>query len=378
MKKIRIFAVLIAAVMLFTGIPEVWESPLAVSAEAYTLDAPKSFIASDSTANTITLSWSKVKGASKYRLYKYDKKTDEYEKFKDVSDTKYVVKNLSPDTTYKFKVAALLYKNGKYTAQKKSVKLNARTKKKANTASFNAPGNLKAESRETSVKLTWTAAYGAGAYRIYLYNSGTKRYETLESVIALSYTATGLTPGTKYKFKVASLSYKGGSYSVLATSDPITAKTTSVYSGTASGKSYDTDELFYPKAGATKSSFLKNYGITNYTKSTDATDKTNEKLYGMTTYVGDMRLNGYSAVIYFSFNNKDRLCSFEIYAYMSYSDYQSIVNLALDDFGKNYSRYTVSSTTGYEWKKTGATVTMHFNSSRKYLAYKVVYTDYMP
>lgn len=379
MKKTRILAALLAAVMMFSGIPALAESPLTVSAQAYTLSAPKSFIASKSTANSITLSWSAVKGVNKYRLYKYNKKSDEYEKYKDVSDTKYVVKNLSPNTTYKFKVAALLYRNGKYTPQKKSNKLVAKTKKKSSSVAFGAPGNLKAETTDTSVKLTWTSAYGASAYRIFIYDEDTRRYETVESVMRLTYTVTGLDPGTKYKFKVASLSYKSGSYSILATSEPITAKTTSIHrSTTTDHNNWYIDDFFFPRAGATKSNVLKNFGIRNYRKSSDANDQKNERLYGITTYVGDIYFNGHSSIIYVSFNDNNRLCSFEIYAYMSYSDYLSCVYSAIDSFGKSYSRYTISSSTGYEWNWSDATVTMHFNSSKKYLAYKVTYKDYMP
>lgn len=377
MKRTRILAALLAAVMLFTGIPAVAESPLIVSAEAYTLDAPKSFIASKCTANTITLSWSKVKGVKKYRIYKYNETSDEYEKLKDVSDTKYVVKNLKPNKTYRFKVAALLYKNGKYTPQKKSNKLYAKTKKKVNSVSFDAPGNVKAEiTSDTSIKLSWTSAYGASAYRIYMYDSDTKRYETVESVMALTYTVKGLDPGTKYKFKVASLSYKSGTYSVLATSDVVTAKTTSI-TRTASRDSY-IDDFFYPRAGSTKSNILRNFGISNYKKSTESQDKTNERLYGMTTYVGNIYFNGYKSTIYVSFNSSDRLCAFEIYSYMSYSDYQNNVYSAFDYFGKGYRRYTISSTTGYEWNWSDAKITIHYNSSRRHLAYKVTYKDYMP
>lgn len=82
------------------------------------LDAPANIDATK-TSNSVTLVWDDVKGASAYRVYKYNSKTNKYEKYKDVSSSKCKVTELSANTTYKFKVVALkkvdgAYKEGEY------------------------------------------------------------------------------------------------------------------------------------------------------------------------------------------------------------------------------------------------------------------------
>ncbi|MCM1329731.1 MAG: fibronectin type III domain-containing protein [Ruminococcus sp.] len=69
------------------------------------------------TQNKIVLTWNKVDGAKAYRVYKYDEKTGKYTKYKDVGGTQCTVTGLKASTKYKFKVCALVPKNGKYVAQ---------------------------------------------------------------------------------------------------------------------------------------------------------------------------------------------------------------------------------------------------------------------
>ncbi len=88
------------------------------SSSSVQLDAPANLDATR-TANTVTLVWDEVQGASGYRVYKYNSKTKKYEKYKDVTSTTCKVTGLSSKTKYKFKVVALKksgnsYKTGEY------------------------------------------------------------------------------------------------------------------------------------------------------------------------------------------------------------------------------------------------------------------------
>ncbi len=70
--------------------------------------------ASSVKKTSLTLSWSKVTGAEKYQIYKYDTEKKKYVRVSTVDGkTKYKVKNLKAGTSYKFKVRALKTLNGK-------------------------------------------------------------------------------------------------------------------------------------------------------------------------------------------------------------------------------------------------------------------------
>ncbi|MGN1442382.1 MAG: fibronectin type III domain-containing protein, partial [Acutalibacteraceae bacterium] len=54
----------------------------------------------------------------------------------------------------------------------------------------------------SAIKIAWKAVPGATGYRVYLYNTSTKKYTALKTTTATSYTATNLKSGTSYKFAV--------------------------------------------------------------------------------------------------------------------------------------------------------------------------------
>lgn len=88
-----------------------------------------------------------------------------------------------------------------------------------------APKNLKAAAGDGKVTLTWDKVTGADAYRVYLYNAKTKKYEAYKLVNGTKATVTGLENGKTYKFKVAAAvksgkSYKTGTASAAASAKP--------------------------------------------------------------------------------------------------------------------------------------------------------------
>lgn len=111
------------------------------------LAAPTGLIASAKTEKTITLKWNKVSGASAYRVYKYDSSTGKFVKYKNVSKTTCKVSGLSAGTSYKFMVAALVKKDGKYQEQTRSGEYTVSTNKKAASTTTDGknvkPGNWK-------------------------------------------------------------------------------------------------------------------------------------------------------------------------------------------------------------------------------------------
>lgn len=94
------------------------------------LTSPENFKASAKTKTTITLKWDKVAGADAYAVYMYNNKTGKYEKYKTVKGNSCVVDDLTKNTKYKFKVAALDKINGKYVTGEKSDPISVTTSKK--------------------------------------------------------------------------------------------------------------------------------------------------------------------------------------------------------------------------------------------------------
>lgn len=68
-----------------------------------------------------------------------------------------------------------------------------------------------AKQSTNSIKLTWKAVTGAYGYRVYLYNSTTKKWTTLiKATKETSYTFKSLTPGTTYRYAVRPYARDGG------------------------------------------------------------------------------------------------------------------------------------------------------------------------
>lgn len=77
----------------------------------------------------------------------------------------------------------------------------------------------------SAVKLTWKAVPGATGYRVYVYNTSTKKYTALKTTTATSYTAAKLMSGTRYKFAVRAYTIVNGKVYWSAAYKTITATT---------------------------------------------------------------------------------------------------------------------------------------------------------
>lgn len=160
----------------------------------------------------LTLNWKKVSGASGYRIYKYNTSSKSYEKVTTISKgstVSYKITGLTVATEYQFKVRA--YKKtdtgtlwGSSSSAYKDCTKPAQTK------------NLKAATKSSAVTLTWSKVARAGGYRIYRYNSKTKKYEKIATVKGnktFSYKNTKLKKGSTMKYKVrAYKTYNGTNY----------------------------------------------------------------------------------------------------------------------------------------------------------------------
>lgn len=80
------------------------------------------------TKNSVTIKWSKSTGATEYRVYSYNTKTEEYKLLKKTSKSEATVKNLKSGKTYRFVVKARIYNGKDYYASADSNILKVKTK----------------------------------------------------------------------------------------------------------------------------------------------------------------------------------------------------------------------------------------------------------
>ncbi len=147
------------------------------------------------TTSSIKLTWSKVTGATGYRVFRYDGK-----KWVKVADTKKAscnVNNLKAGTAYKYAVKA-------YTTVNKTTYWST-TQTSITTATTPATPTLKATAGAKKATLSWNKQTGASGYVIYMAASKNGKYKKIATVKGnkVSYTKTGLTKGKTYYFKVA-------------------------------------------------------------------------------------------------------------------------------------------------------------------------------
>lgn len=149
-----------------------------------------------STADTVTITWKKIKNADGYKLYKKDKDG----KFKGVvstSKTTYTVKNLSSDTEYEFLLRA--YKRREDKSKdfgKKSEVFSRRTK-------LSTPRNLAyKKATTTTITITWDKVKNAEYYKVYYGISGKDGYTLAGQPKKNSFKIEGLNGKNRYKIKV--------------------------------------------------------------------------------------------------------------------------------------------------------------------------------
>ena len=361
-KKHRLLAAVMSGIMIFSGVSAVGETLTVVASASDKLAAPSNFDVESKTETSVKLTWSKVSGASAYRVFLYDDDNNEYKTYKSVKSTECNVTGLDPGTTYRFKVAALVKSGNSYKVQTLSSKLAVKTDKED---LLEAPKNVKATKSEASVKLSWDEVELADAYRIYMLNNSTGKYEIYKNVSGTSCTVKGLTGGTKYKFKIAALVKNGSSYKEQTP--------TSVISVSTKGSAMRTTpvEFEIPDFGTKSSTVLKNCGIANYKLSSTSSSKK--------SYVGTVLYGGIKSDLYLLFNSKDQLYYYAVFVPMSYSDYLSTLSYFKNGLGTDYTiDYSDDYDLQYFWTNSGGAFMLQYISDDKELLLSMLSSKYAP
>ncbi|MDR2446279.1 MAG: fibronectin type III domain-containing protein [Treponema sp.] len=172
-------------------------------ASATTKKAPPVASATPVSSKSIAVNWSAVTGASSYAVYRAASGGGQYARIATVSTgTSYADTGLEPDATYYYKVSAV------YNGEEGGMPETA-----ASAATLPPPsapsGVTAAADSATSVRLSWSAAPNAAAYKIYYGTAAdavtTYRGETSDT----TFTVGDLSTWTPYYFAVSSVDSEG-------------------------------------------------------------------------------------------------------------------------------------------------------------------------
>jgi vancomycin resistance protein YoaR len=142
--------------------------------------------------STATLSWSKVKGAKGYTVYKYNPDTKTYKEYTSLSTNSLTIKKLSTSKTYYYAVKAY---GGKYSSASYSKKVKAAkvpSKVTLKSAAF---------SGSTSISVTWKKVSCSGYEVDYSTNSNFKSKKTVK-VTTTSATLKNISSSKTYYVRV--------------------------------------------------------------------------------------------------------------------------------------------------------------------------------
>ena len=174
---------------------------------ATNLSKVSSIKATEVTKNSATLSWSTLKNADGYILYRYDEEAKEWIRAGKTTKTSYTVTGLEYVTDYKFCVKGYkFFDDGSYIYSSSAPEVTVTTKD--GSPDIARVTGLKFEADTNSVTLTWDKVHTAMGYIIYKYDNAKQAYVRMDKLTenTPTYKISGLKQGTEYKFAV--LSYK--------------------------------------------------------------------------------------------------------------------------------------------------------------------------
>ncbi len=198
MKSKRIMPLLLSAIMTvgtatavpFTASAVETNAPVVSAQSAKTSLATPKISKAESINGGVKLTWSKVKGAVKYRVYYKGSKG--WTRLTDTTSTSYTDSKVSSGKTYTYTVRCINSSATKFTSGYDS---------KGKTVKYiSAPKITKAESVNGGVKISWNKSNGAEKYRVYY--KGSKGWTRLADTTSTSYTDSKVSSGKTYTYTV--------------------------------------------------------------------------------------------------------------------------------------------------------------------------------
>ena len=234
MKSKRIIPLLLSAIMTvgtatavpFTASAVEMNAPVVSAQSAKTSLATPKISKAESVYGGVKLTWSKVKGAEKYRVYYKGSKG--WTRMVDTTSTSYIDKDVSSGKNYTYTVRCINSSATKFTSgyngKGKSIKYVA------------APEISKVESVNGGVKISWNKSNGAEKYRVYY--KGSKGWTRLADTTSTANTDKAVSSGKNYTYTVRCISadakrftsgYNGKGKSIKYVAAPKISKTEATY-----------------------------------------------------------------------------------------------------------------------------------------------------
>lgn len=155
----------------------------------------------ENTTKGIKITWGKISGAAKYRIYY--KVNGKWKKLADTSSTSYTWKKANSGVKYTFTVRCIS-KDGKTTTSSYN--------KTGKTITFlSSPQMKKIAKVKKGISISWTKVTGAAKYRVY-YRTGNGKWKKLTDTTKTSFTWTKPKNNTKYYFTVRCVSKDGKTF----------------------------------------------------------------------------------------------------------------------------------------------------------------------
>lgn len=168
------------------------------------------------TDDSITLSWTKAKNASGYRIYELI--SDKWVAMVTTKSSACILTDLSPGSEHTYAVKAYGKQSGKTVWSKYYKTFETAT----------APSKIKkltVKTTSNSAALSWTKASGASAYRVFRYDQTSRSWKKIVTTTKTSYTVKSLTSGKSYIFAVRPYFKSGSTVLWASTYIKITVKT---------------------------------------------------------------------------------------------------------------------------------------------------------
>ena len=198
MKAKRIMPLLLSAIMTvgtatavpFTASAVETNAPVVSAQSAKTSLATPKISKAESINGGVKISWGKVNGAEKYRIYYKGSKG--WTRLADTTSTSYTDSKVSSGKTYTYTVRCINSSATKFTSGYDS---------KGKTVKYiSAPKITKAESVNGGVKISWNKSNGAEKYRVYY--KGSKGWTRLADTTSTAYTDSKVSSGKTYTYTV--------------------------------------------------------------------------------------------------------------------------------------------------------------------------------
>lgn len=211
----------------------------------YVMTAPKDVKVIADNYDAALISFREVEGADSYNIYRSKDTESEYTKVGTVSDTSFKDAELTPGTTYNYRVEACKTENDVLSAGVMSEKVSV-------CPTLAKPATVTAISKSyNSIKVSWSKVLGAEEYEVYRSTSKSGDYELIATVTKTNYTDKKLETNKNFYYKVIGVkgSHKGTESKVVK-KKTVPAATTMV---TITSPSYDKLQLTWKKvSGADK------------------------------------------------------------------------------------------------------------------------------